>query len=164
MIRVCSAYQDLKICLIKNHVSQIEFITWNNLQEALLTLTFFNVCEKPPHEEKLQEKFFSKVLKKTLFFFAENLRQRPQKLEYECNIFFKILSLLHIQSTVPQLSIFTSTFKCTLACVYGRWFSLCKTIPQYSLHPPLSTSQRSTTTQVLCCLQNCLKLNTWWIY
>ena len=68
MIRVCSAYQDLKICLIKNHVSQIEFITWNNLQEALLTLTFFNVCEKPPHEEKLQEKFFSKVLKKTLFF------------------------------------------------------------------------------------------------
>ena len=112
------------------------------------------------------KKSFFKSPQEHFVFFAENLRQRPQKLEYECNIFFKIFSLLHIQSTVhiPQLSILTSTFKCTLACVYGRWFSLCKTIPQYSLHPPLSTSQRSTTTQVLCCLQNCLKLNTWWIY
>ena len=164
MIRVCSAYQDLKMRLIKNHVSQIESITWNNLQEALLTLTFFLTFVKSLLMRKNCKKSFFKNPQEHFVFFAENLRQRPQKLEYECNIFFKILSLLHIQSTVPQLSIFTSTFKCTLACVYGRWFSLCKTIPQYSLHPPLSTSQRSTTTQVLCCLQNCLKLNTWWIY
>ena len=36
-----SAYQDLKMCLIKNHV-------------------FLTFVKKPPHEEKLQEKFLQK--------------------------------------------------------------------------------------------------------
>ena len=47
-------------------------------------------------------------------FITENLKQRPQKLEHECNIFFKMRGKdpKSSQSTVhiSQLSLFMSTF------------------------------------------------------